>query len=446
MEPRMAAASLRLRALWSGAGRKAVLAAFAAALVAAAAWRVWWPQGKGEPIRLGILHALTGPMAISEKPMMEAELLAVEEINAAGGILGRPVEAVVADGASDPNTFARQAEKLITGDKVTAIIGCWTSACRKTVKPVIEKHDKLLIYPMAYEGLEISRNIVYTGAAPNQQILPALNWSFEHLGKRFFLVGSDYVWPHSVNAIIRDQLKALGGDVAGEAYLAYGSMNADEVIRQIRESLPDVVLSTVVGDSNLPFYRGLREAGLTPQNTPVVSFSISETELQKLPAVDVTGHYAAWSYFQSIDRPENEAFVNRFRARYGGKRVLSDVMETAYFSVQLWAHAVELAGSLELNEVNEALLGQSLNAPEGIVTVDPATRHAWRSFNMGLIRDDGHIQIVWSAEHPIRPVPYPRSRSVKDWEDLLQDLYRGWRNNWANTAATAKERGGNETR
>ncbi len=408
------------------------------------AWWFWHPDEDSGPIRFGIIHALTGPMAISEKPMVDAELLAVAEINAHGGLLGRPLEAIVLDGASDPETYARQAEKLISQDKVAALIGCWTSACRKTVKPVIERHRGLMIYPMAYEGLEISPNIIYTGAAPNQQILPAMNWSFEHLGKRFFLVGSDYVWPHSVNAIIRDQMMALGGEIVGEAYMPYGGLEAGEVVRKIQDAKPDVIFSTLVGDSNAPFYRGLREAGLAAQKFPVVSFSISDPELQKLPAADVAGHYAAWPYFQGIDRRANTEFIQRFRERYGEKRVLSDVMETAYFSVHLWARAVMQAGTTEVNAVNDDLLGQSYNAPEGIVTVDSTTRHTWRSFNMGLIREDGRVQIVWSAEHPVRPVPYPRTRSVKEWDDFLKDLYRGWKNNWANTA-TAEGRGVRET-
>ncbi|BBL75534.1 ABC transporter substrate-binding protein [Methylomagnum ishizawai] len=413
-------------------------------VLASEAWWFWHPAGEHGPIRLGIIHALTGAMAISEKPMVDAELLAVEEINAQGGLLGRQIEAVVMDGASDPDTYARQAEKLIGQDKVAALIACWTSACRKTVRPVIERHHALMIYPMAYEGLEISPNIVYTGAAPNQQILPAVNWAYEHLGKRFFLVGSDYVWPHSVNAIIRDQMMALGGEVVGEGYMPYGGLDAGAVVAQIQAARPDVIFSTLVGDSNAPFYRALREAGLQSQKFPVVSFSISDPELQKLPAVDVSGHYAAWPYFQGVERKENTEFVHRFRQRYGEKRVLSDVMETAYFSVHLWARAVAQAGTTEVNAVNDDLLGQSFDAPEGIVTVDSTTRHTWRSFNMGLIREDGRIEIVWSGQHPIRPVPYPRTRSVKQWDDFLKDLYRGWKNHWFN-AATAEGRISHET-
>lgn len=392
----------------------------------------WSRHEESGVVKLGLLHSLTGPMAISERAMVDAELLAIEQINAEGGVLGQKVEAVVRDGASDPETFVNMAETLVNLDQVSAIVGCWTSACRKAVRPVIERHDALFIYPMAYEGIEKSPNIIYTGAAPNQQVLPAINWSYEHLGKRFFLVGSDYVWPHSVNAIARDQIEALGGEVAGEAYIAYGSTNPADVIRKIREAKPDVILSTVVGDTNAPFYRQLREAGLTADHSPVVSFSIGENELPNLPASDIEGQYSAWGYFQSIDRAENREFIRAFRERYGARRTISDVVETSYFSVRLWALGVSRAGSIEPDEVNQAMGGLSFNAPEGIVTIDPATRHTWRTFNMGLIQGNGDIQVVWSTDHPIRPTPYPRSRSMKDWDGFLENLFLAWGHNWTN--------------
>jgi urea transport system substrate-binding protein len=393
---------------------------------------LWQRQSEEQVIRLGILHDRSGSMAISEKPMVEAEKLAIEEINAAGGLLGRRIEAVDADTESKPDVAAREVERLLVQENVAAIVGCWTSACRKTVKPIVERHGALMIYPMAFEGLEISPNIIYVGAAPNQQVLPAVNWCFENLGKRFFVVGSDYVWPHSVNAIIGDQLKALGAELVGEAYIPFGGLDPAEVVRQIRETKPDVILSTVVGDSNAPFYRALRAAGMDAKTAPVVSFSISDTEVQSLPIADLAGHYAAWPYFQSINRPENQAFIQHFRDRYGADRLISDVAQTAYASTYFWARAVERAHSFAPSEVNPALLGLSFNAPEGIITIDPSTRHAWRSFNMGQIRTDGSIKIVWSADYPIRPVPYPRSRSVIQWDAFLADLFRQWNNNWVN--------------
>jgi urea transport system substrate-binding protein len=246
------------------------------------------------PIVVGILHSQTGPMAVSERSMIDAEVLALEEINRQGGLLGRPVRWVIADGASDWPTFARQAERLIREEGVEVIFGCWTSACRKGVLPVVEANDHLLLYPMAYEGLEQSPNIVYTGAAPNQQITPAVQWCHETLSaRRFFLVGSDYIWPHCVNAIVKDQLTGLGAELAGEAYVPFGSTDVEAIAAQIAAAEPDVILSSVVGDSALPFARAVRGAGLDPETTPIVTFSIGENELRGSAAADMAGHYAA---------------------------------------------------------------------------------------------------------------------------------------------------------
>lgn len=393
-----------------------------------------------QPIRLGILHSRTGAMAISENSMIDAELLAIEEVNARGGILGRRVEAVVADGRSDWPTYAVQAERLIRDEKVDVIIGCWTSASRKMVRPVVEKYDHLLIYPMAYEGLEISPNIIYTGAAPNQQITPAVKWSIDNLGRRFFLVGSDYVWPHSVNAIVSDQLKAMGVEKVGEEYIFFGSSDVKNVIDQIKAAKPDVIFSAVVGDSNIAFYKGLKAAGITAQKTPVVSVSIAEDELRVLPVDDMIGHYSAWNYFQSIDRKENREFVARFKARYGANRVTSDVIEAAYFSVQLWAQAARESGKVGVADIRKSLLGQTLNAPEGVVSIDPETRHTWRSFSIGRIRHDRQVEVVWTSVKPIRPVPYPLSRSRSEWDAFLLELFKKWNGTWANPVAPKPSR------
>ena len=401
-------------------------------LLAAALFAGWHVSHKQSSVRIGLLHALSGPMAVSESPMVEAELLAIEEINEDGGVLGRPLEAVVADTGSHTESAMRKTEQLLDKDKVSAIVGCWTSSCRKSIRPIIERHNALLIYPMAYEGLERSPNIIYTGAAPNQQVLPAVNWAYENIGTRFYLLGSDYVWPHAVNAMVRDQIRALGGTVVGESYLPFGSLDARESVADIKASKPDVVLSTVVGDSNPVLYHEYRSAGLTSRQIPIISFSIAETEIQGLPGADINGHYAAWGYFQSISRPTNQAFVERFRRKYGEARVVSDVMETAYFSTLLWARAVERTGTLDPDEVNHGLLGINLDAPEGIITVDPSTRHTWRSFNIGQIEGNQTIRIVWSAEHAIRPVPYPGSRSIAEWDNFLSGLYNSWDHHWIN--------------
>jgi urea transport system substrate-binding protein len=397
------------------------------------------------PIRVGILHSQNGPIAISERSMIQAEILALEEINAGAGILGRHVEWVVADGRSDWPTFAREAQRLIEQEKVRVIFGCWTSASRKTVKPIVERFNHLLFYPTAYEGLEQSSSIVYTGAAPNQQVIPAVSWCYETLkARKFFLVGSDYVWPHCVNEIIKDQLKAFGAECVGESYILFGSADVDGPLKAIEKASPDVIISTVVGDSNEPFYLRLQAAGILPERTPVLSFSIAEDELRKLPMRAMVGDYAAWNYFQSIDRQENREFIQRFQAKYGADRVTSDVIVAAYNSVNLWAQAVVEAETDDVAEVLKAIGRQSLNAPEGIVSVDDETQHTWRPVYVGRIRSDGQFDVVWSSEKPVRPIPFPRSRTQLEWESFVDNLYRTW-GGWANPGTGGGSRGGSRT-
>jgi urea transport system substrate-binding protein len=385
-----------------------------------------------EPVKVGVLHSLSGTMAISETGVSEATLLAIEEVNANGGVLGRQIEPIVVDGQSDWPTFAEKAGRLIEDDHVSVIFGCWTSACRKTVRPVVEEHNHLLIYPVQYEGLESSPNIVYTGAAPNQQIIPAINWSLENLGQRFFLVGSDYVFPRTANAIIKDQVTAAGGEIVGEEYILLGSTDVDRIVQSISASEPDVIINTINGDSNIAFFTALRAAGLTSEEIPTVSFSIAEPELLSMNIDDMAGDYAAWNYFQSIDTDANRQFVERFQAKYGKERVISDPMEAAYFGVYLWAQAVEDAGTTDVSAVRNAMHGQSFSAPEGIVSIDPETQHTWKTVRIGQIRPDGQFDIVWSSEDPIRPVPYPLFRTHAQWEDYLLRLFQGWGEQWAN--------------
>jgi urea transport system substrate-binding protein len=404
-----------------------------AVLIALAVWSAVYFFGPNQaPIRVGILHSRTGAMAISEESMIDAEVLALEEIKRRG-LLGRDIEWVIADGKSDWPTFAGEAERLIEHEKVVAIFGCWTSASRRSVKPVVERHSHLLIYPMAYEGLEDSPNILYTGAAPNQQVIPAVSWCFEALkARKFFLVGSDYIWPRCVNEIIKDELNAMGAECVGESYIYFGSATVNSAVEAIRKASPDVIISTVVGDSNGPFYQGLHAAGVRSDRIPVVSFSVAEDELRKLPVPAMVGDYAAWNYFQAIRRPENQEFVRRFQAKYGPERVTSDVIEAAYNSVYLWAQAVAEAESAEVKDVLRVIGRQSLNAPEGIISVDEDNWHTWRPVYVGRIRRDGQFDLVWTSEKPVRPVPYPPSRSRSEWKALLDRLYQSWGGRWAN--------------
>src|SRR5262249_33976631 len=284
-----------------------------------------------------------------------------------------------------------------------------------------------------YEGLEQSPNIVYTGAAPNQQIIPAVRWSCAFLKKRkLFLVGSDYVFPRAANMIIRDHAAELGAEVVGEEYLPLGSADTAAVIQKILARQPDILLNTINGDTNIAFFRALRKAGLTSEKLPTLSFSISEEELSSLSAREVQGDYAAWNYFQSIDRPENQDFVQRFHARHGADRIVSDPMEAAYVAVHLWAQAAESAVKDDAHSIREAIRDQSFNAPEGKVTIDPATHHISKSIRIGRVTENGQFQVVYCSDSPISPVPYPTSRSKSDWDAFLGDLHLLWGGQWAN--------------
>ncbi|MBI5368827.1 MAG: urea ABC transporter substrate-binding protein [Planctomycetes bacterium] len=383
-------------------------------------------------IKVGVLHSLTGTMAISETSVRDASLMALAEINAQGGLLGRTLEPVVADGKSDWPTFAQEAERLITQEKVSVIFGCWTSASRKTVKPVFERLDHLLFYPVQYEGLEQSPNIIYTGAAPNQQILPAVKWCLDNVGKKIFLVGSDYVFPRTANAIIKAQVTALRGEVVGEEYALLGSTEVKEMVAKIVAAAPSAILNTINGDTNIAFFKALRAAGITPAKIPTVSFSIAEDELRSMDATQMAGDYTAWNYFQSGDSPENRKFVADFKAKYGADRVTDDPMEAGYFGVHLWAQAVRDAGTDDVKEVRKKLPNQTFTAPEGLVSIDADNQHTWKTVRVGKIRADGQFEIVWTSDKPVRPVPYPVYRTHGEWDSFLTGLFTGWGQRWAN--------------
>jgi urea transport system substrate-binding protein len=386
----------------------------------------------GESIKVGILHSLTGTMADSESAVVDATLLAIEELNNSGGILGRPIEAVVRDGRSDSPVFARETKRLIKEDAVCTVFGCWTSASRKTVVPIFEEHDHLLVYPVQYEGIEESPNVIYTGASPNQQIIPAVKWAFAFLNKRrFFLVGSDYVFPRTANEIIKDNLNELGAELAGEEYVALGSSHVREIVSKIVDTKPDVILNTINGDSNVAFFSELRAAGIKPETISTISFSIGEEELRHLNVSDMVGDFAAWNYFQSLDSPENEQFVETFKRKYGPQRVVTDPMEAAYFGVKLWAQAVKEANSDDVSEIRRAMRNQRLYGPGGYVRIDPATQHTFKTPRIGKIRADGQFEVVWTAAEPVHPTPFPRSRTTAEWKAFLHDLYTGWGEQWA---------------
>jgi urea transport system substrate-binding protein len=387
---------------------------------------------EGEPIRVGILHSLTGTMSASGSSVTEATLLAIEELNRGGGLLGRPVEPVVADGRSDPAKFLVEARRLIEEEKVCTVFGCWTSASRKTVVPLFEELDHLLVYPLQYEGIEESPNVIYTGATPNQQVIPAVKWAYNVLEKkRFFLVGSDYVFPRVVHEIIKDQLQDLGAELAGEAFLRLGDSDVRPIIDQIESANPDMILNSINGNSNIAFFRELRAAGYISDKLPTLSFSVAEEELRQLDISEVSGDYAAWNYFQSITSEENTRFVASYHQKYGPQRVVSDPMESAYVGVKLWAQAVAEVGGTDIRQVRHAMLSQRMTAPSGNVRIDSATQHTFKTPRIGRITADGQFEVVWTASNPEPPMPYTHSRTAANWRAFLHDLYLGWGNRWS---------------
>jgi len=397
-------------------GKTNLFIAISMAVVLLFAALIYSQYGRAKPsIKIGVLHSLTGTMASSETPLVDAVRLAVEEANQSGGLNGQQIEMIVADCRSDAAYCAQQAEKLITEDGVQALFGCWTSSCRKAVKQVVEKHHHLLFYPLQYEGLEQSPDIIYTGAAPNQQIIPMALWALQHQGKRFYLIGSDYIFPRTANLMIKDVLLAQGGQLLGERYVPLGASDMAVVVKEIAAQRPDFVVNTLNGDSNLHFFRALRTAGIGAENTPVFSTSVTEVGLAAMGVDLMTGHYAAWNYFQSLENDENKAFVARFRQRFGRERVLDDPMAASYIGVKLWVDTVRSQGSTDIVLIKTVLAQQTLLAPPGIVAVDYDTRHLWKTAYIGKARADGQFEIVWQSDTAVHPAPFPFYRSRSEW-------------------------------
>ena len=371
-----------------------------------------------DTIKVGILHSLSGTMAISESAVHDAELLAISEINAAGGVLGKQLEAVIEDGASDWPTFAEKAGKLLQNDEVAVVFGGWTSASRKAMLPVFEGNNGLLFYPVQYEGLESSPNIFYTGATTNQQIVPAIEYLLDQGKTKFFLLGSDYVFPRTSNLIINKQLEAAGLTAVGEEYTPLGHTEYSTVIAKIREADPDVVFNTLNGDSNVAFFKQLKDVGISAEDLPTVSVSVAEEEITGIGAENITGHLVAWNYFQTTDTPANAKFVAAFKAKYGDDRVTDDPIEAGYFGVYLWAAAVEAAGSTDVAAVKEAAKGISFEAPGGMVTIHDSNQHVSKTVRIGSVRADGQVDEIWNSGSPVVPDPY---LDTYEWAAGLRD-------------------------
>lgn len=393
--------------------------------------RRYWP-GSRPPVRVGLLHSQTGYLAISEASVLEAELLAIEEINAEGGIDGRRVDPVVADCRSDPAEFATGAGRLLEKDRVAVLFGGWTSECRKAMVPVVEEHAGLLFFPGNFEGFERSRRVVYAGGSANQTVLPAIRWAYDSLkARRYFVVGLEEVWSRSCGEIAKDAVRAAGAEVVGEDFSPTARPAIDATVEAIRRARPDVVVNFLYGPANGEFYRAYRRAGLTPEATPTIAFGFSEDEARRFVLADVAGHHAAWNYFQSLDRPENREFVRRFRDRHGETRTVGDAMVAAYNSVRLWAETAREVDSVEVEAVLNNLDRQSLDAPDGIITVDTESRVAWRPCHVGRLRPEGQFEIVFSITRSIRPVVFPGTRTIDQWRAFQEGLRARWGGRWS---------------
>ncbi|AMY54071.1 urea ABC transporter substrate-binding protein [Rhodococcoides fascians] len=370
----------------------------------------------GDTIKVGSLNSLSGTMAISEVTVRDSIALAVEQINAAGGVNGKQIEVVAEDGASEPTVFAEKAEKLISSDCVAAVFGGWTSSSRKAMLPVFEDNDALLYYPVQYEGLEASKNIFYTGATTNQQIIPALDYLKEKGVKSLYLVGSDYVFPQTANREIKAYAAANGIEIKGEDYTPLGSTDFSTIVNKVRSADADAVFNTLNGDSNVAFFREYTNAGLKAADMPVISVSIAEEEVAGIGAANIAGQLTAWNYYQTVDSPENTKFVADYKAKYGADKPTSDPMEAAYTSVYLWKNTVEKANSFAVADIQAAADGVGFAAPEGEVVIDGDNHHISKTARIGEIRPDGLIYTVWESPEAIAPDPF---LETYDWASDL---------------------------
>ena len=389
-----------------------------------------------ETIKVGILHSLSGTMAISETSLKDVALMAIDEINADGGLLGKQLEPVVVDPASNWPLFAEKAGELLQKHKVSVTFGCWTSVSRKSVLPVFEEHNGLLFYPVQYEGEESSYNVFYTGAAPNQQAIPAVEYLMSEDGggaKKFVLLGTDYVYPRTTNKILNHFLKSKGipqKDIM-ESYTPFGHSDYQTIVAKIKKfaaGTPTAVISTINGDSNVPFYKELGNQGVTAEDIPVVAFSVGEEELRGIDTKPLVGHLAAWNYFMSVDTKENKAFIKKWNAYVkknklpgGSKRVTNDPMEATYIGIKMWAQAVKQAGTTNVDAVRQAIGGQTVQSPSGFeITMDAKNHHLHKPVVIGEITEDGQFEVVWQTSGPIRadawsPFIPESSKKVADW-------------------------------
>ncbi|SHF83140.1 amino acid/amide ABC transporter substrate-binding protein, HAAT family [Marinomonas polaris DSM 16579] len=398
------------------------------AIVLSGATLIALPSLAADTIKVGVLHSLSGTMAISETTLKDTVLMMVDEQNKKGGLLGKKIEAVVVDPASNWPLFAEKGRELLTKDKVDVIFGSWTSVSRKSVLPVLEELNGLMFYPVQYEGEESSKNVFYTGAAPNQQAIPAVDYLMNDLGvERFVLAGTDYVYPRTTNKILEAYLKGKGvaaSDIMIN-YTPFGHSDWQSIVSDIKkfgsEGKKTAVVSTINGDANVPFYKELGNQGISSEDIPVVAFSVGEEELSGLDTKPLVGHLAAWNYFESVDTPENEAFIKAWHAyTKNPDRVTNDPMEATYIGFKMWANAVTKAGTTDVDAVEQAMIGQTTPNLTGGIAVMNKNHHLSKPVLIGEIQDDGQFEVVWKTDGVV---------AGDAWSDFLpgsKDLISDW--------------------
>lgn len=394
---------------------------------------------KTDTIKVGILHSRTGPLAFNETPLIDMTLFTINEINNHGGILGKKIEPILVDGQSNPEIFAKEAEMLILEKKVEVIFGCWSSASRKAVKKVVEKYDKLLFYPTEYAGLEESKNIIYMNLTINKQVIASIAWAIKNLGKKIFLIGSDYSSPRGINEFIKEFAPHIEGTIVGEEYIPLKSEKFEKAIDKIEQTKPDFILNNISGSGNIILFKKLNNLVKKGIKTNIISLSLSENEFELLDINNISNLYICASYFQAIHTKKNKAFARKFKTKFGINKILSDAMVSAYYAVNLWALSVKSAKTLETKKIRSAIEKVIYNGPGGIYQV-AKNGNVWSPIFIGQSDKKTKLKIVWESGISIAPIAFPSdlfiskfikdSKSKIDWDLYMNNLYKKWGNKW----------------
>lgn len=384
-----------------------------------------------EPINVGILFPTTGTLAGSGQPVANATLLAIDEINQAGGVRGRKIKPFIYSSTNlqQNETFVNE---MILDKKVAVIFGCWTSSCRKTIKSTIEKNNNLLIYPTQYEGIEESPNIIYLGSLPNQQLVPAVSWSIQRGARKFYIVGSDYIYPRVANEILAQEIRNQGGEVLNTQYLPLGSTDASKVVADIVEKNPQVIFNTINGDTNVAFFQELNTQTRNRSRPQVISTSMVETDINKIGKQNMIGDLFSWTYYMGLQNAPNQKFLQAYKSKYGNIDNLNEAAVNSYAGVYLWKQAAERLNNIAPTYVGSMMLRTSIGSPGGIIYIDPITHNAWRSIMLTQINKNAQYQTVWASSQPVQPIVYPEFKTRAEWNLFEYNLFVQWSNSWAN--------------